>query len=87
MNENPMDADAHWKLKKEVSLPAVVGLMVQTCAIIVFVANLNFEVQRLRETAVSPETIARMQEKMAAMKDDLVEIKLLLRAGRKVDFY
>ena len=41
----------------------------------------------MRETAVSPETIARMQEKMAAMKDDLVEIKLLLRAGRKVDFY
>lgn len=87
MNENPMDADAHWKLKKEISIPALVAVVVQTCAIVVFVVNLNFEVQRLRETAISPEKFARLEEKMAAMKEDMVDIKLLLRAGRKVDYY
>lgn len=81
-----MQYDTNWKLKKEISIPAAIGLAVQTGAVIWFMATMNADVTQVRKQVdlYQPQTekIIRLETKMEAIQDGIAEIKTLLRAPR-----
>jgi len=84
VERSSMDADSHWKLKKEISLPMMAAFFIHTGTVIWFIATLNAEVQRVKEqtTAFLPQTekIIKLEANMENIKDGLAEIKGLLRS-------
>lgn len=72
-----------WKLKREISLPLVVGLIIHTGTFIWFIATLNNRVDQFEKQANSyaPQTekIIRLETKIENIQDGIAEIKGILR--------
>lgn len=87
MTGKEMQYDANWKLKKEISIPAAIGLAVQTGAVIWFMATMNADVQQVRKQVdtYQPQTekIIRLETRVESIQEGIAEIKTLLRAQPK----
>ncbi len=72
-----------WKVKREISLPLVLGLIVHTGTFIWFIATLNNRVDQFEKQASAfvpqVEKIIKLGADMENVKDGIAEIKGLLR--------
>lgn len=70
-------------MKKEVSLPAVIGLAIQTASVVWFVAVLHQRVDSIEKQtnlfAPQTEQIAILKTKVESIQDGITEIKGILR--------
>lgn len=79
-------ANAHWKLDKTLSLPMVGGFLLQAAVILWFVATLNARVNQFEIKAENfqpqVEKIIRLETKIDDIKENLTEIKQILRTAK-----
>ena len=86
--DDDMQADKHWTLEKKFSLPMVGGLLLQTGAILWFIATLNARVNTFEQTATDfkpqIEKIVRIETKVDDIKERISGIEQILRMSKPV---